>query len=82
MAARFLTEADMQNIHVKRYADNGHSYCGSIEPEDRSWIVFIDNEGNPSLWVEAETEDEDGQTIHGYACVTLTEMEPLAPEAG
>lgn len=71
----------MQNIHVKRYQDLSTGYQGSIEPADRSWILFIKEDGSPSLWVEATTEDDDGQTLHGYACVTVMDLEPLRLEA-
>jgi hypothetical protein len=59
---------DMQNIHVKRYeSSQGTGYQGCIEPEDRSWIVFIDNAGAPALWRRVEVRDTDGKTEHAYA---------------
>ena len=39
----------MQNIHVRRYKD-AHNFQGSVEPEDRSWIVFIDKDGHATFW--------------------------------
>ena len=39
----------MQRIYVKRYV-NAPNYQGMIEPEDRSWIVFIANDGEATLW--------------------------------
>jgi hypothetical protein len=45
----------MQNIHVRRYKD-AHAFQGSIEPEDRSWIVFIDKEGHATFWRRGERE--------------------------
>lgn len=57
----------MQNIHVKRYEAPTAGYLGSIEPEDRSWIVFVAADGTPSLWERAECVDENGATVSGYA---------------
>jgi hypothetical protein len=55
----------MQNIHVNRY-QNPNGWQGSIEPDDRSWILFIQDDGSPVLMIEAETEDESGATVRGY----------------
>ena len=46
----------MQNIHVKRY-QSPNGYQGSIEPEDRSWIVFVDDAGKATFWRRAELAD-------------------------
>jgi len=43
----------MQNIHVRRYKD-AHNFQGSVEPEDRSWIVFIDKDGHATFWRKGE----------------------------
>ena len=64
----------MQQIHIQRYQSgevNGvaSQYQGSIEPEDRSWIVFVAHDGKPSLWLQVETESDDGKTVHGYVNV-------------
>lgn len=59
----------MQNIHVRRY-DESNSYQGSIEPDDRSWVVFIDSAGKPSLWVRRGEQAADGQTQADYVNVT------------
>ncbi len=58
----------MQNIHVKRYSHPSKvGYAGSIEPEDRSWILFIPDDGSvPQLWQQGEVEVKDGQTMSGY----------------
>ena len=45
----------MQNIHVRRYKD-AHAFQGSIEPEDRSWVVFIDKDGHATFWRRGELE--------------------------
>lgn len=56
----------MQNIHVKRYADTNHGYHGTVEPEDRSWVLFLPKEGDPELFLQVEGETADGQTVSGY----------------
>jgi hypothetical protein len=45
----------MQNIHVRRYKD-AHNFQGSVEPEDRSWIVFIDKDGHATFWRKGELD--------------------------
>lgn len=44
----------MQSIFVGRYKQGSQkphrAWDGWVEPEDRSWILFIDNDGHPSLW--------------------------------
>ena len=66
----------MQAIHIKRYEHpESTGYAGSIEPEDRSWVLFIPNDGSmPQLFVEVEVPAEEGvplnedtPTIKGYA---------------
>lgn len=57
----------MQNIHVGRYQHpDSVKYDGWIEPEDRSWVLFIKPDAPPELLIQVETEDDDGKTIHGY----------------
>ncbi len=57
----------MQNIHVRRYEDPDRvHYQGWVEPEDRSWILFIEKDGTPQLYLETEVVDEDGKTVRGY----------------
>ena len=44
----------MQNIFVSRYNPELQSkakWAGTIEPEDRSWIVFIDTDNVPHLYL-------------------------------
>lgn len=45
----------MQNIHVCRYKDS-HAFQGSVEPEDRSWVIFIDKDGHATFWRRGELE--------------------------
>lgn len=41
----------MQNIHISRYADPiAVGFQGTVSPEDRSWIVFVANDGEATLW--------------------------------
>lgn len=41
----------MQNIQVKRYSNSEEiGWQGWIEPDDLSWIIFVDNEGKVQLY--------------------------------
>lgn len=57
---------NMQNIHVKRYSSQQAGYAGTVEPEDRSWILFIDLDGAAKLWVRQSVESSDGKTESEY----------------
>jgi hypothetical protein len=47
----------MGNITVGRYADRaGVGYQGWIEPEDRSWIAFVGNDGHPQFYRDRDPE--------------------------
>ncbi len=49
-------EHTMQQIHVKRYAKSAAGFSGTIEPEDRSWILFVPTDGSvPSIWKRVES---------------------------
>jgi len=43
----------MQNIKVGRYSQNDH-WAGWIEPEDMSWIAFIDLEGKATFYLNRD----------------------------
>jgi hypothetical protein len=45
----------MSNITVGRY-DNPKAvgFSGWIEPEDKSWIAFIDTEGKPTFFLNRD----------------------------
>jgi hypothetical protein len=49
----------MQNIHVKRYTspnpDDENALLGWIEPEDASWLLFVNAKGQPSLYLLTES---------------------------
>lgn len=61
----------MQNIHVKRYETPG-LWAGQIEPEDRSWVLFIDSDNEATFWRKCEIPEggaksaEPGKVIHCY----------------
>jgi hypothetical protein len=63
----------MQPIHVSRYK-SPNTFAGYIEPEDRSWIVFVDAKGLATFWrrTEVQMKDEDGiHHEHGYIDVEI-----------
>lgn len=69
----------MQQIHVKRYEDpKTVHYQGSVEPEDRSWALFIDEAGTPSLFVRVALTEGEAQTDH--ALVNVRDL-PTAPRS-
>jgi hypothetical protein len=64
----------MQDIHIKRYqkpdspGEGFPSRLGEVEPEDRSWLLTISDDG-PRLFIRTKVEDEDGTVRHGYVNV-------------
>ena len=48
----------MQNITIHRYNDPAKvGWFGSVEPEDRSWILFIPvDDGPPSVFVKRDID--------------------------
>jgi hypothetical protein len=47
----------MKNIAVHRYSDPAQvGWLGWIEPEDKSWIMFIPLEGEPVLFSSRDPE--------------------------
>lgn len=58
----------MQNIHVKRYSNQG-LWAGTVEPEDRGWVVFIAADGEATFWRRIEVVEDgnpSGKTEHVY----------------
>lgn len=56
----------MQNIHIRRPKGNP-DLAAAIEPEDRSWLLAVDQDGVPHLWLRTSLgTGEDGQVQHGY----------------
>lgn len=62
-------EGGMKNILVKRYANPEAvgGWAGWIEPEDRSWIVYLDVEGKPLVFLD---RDPNNGAARGPAAVT------------
>lgn len=49
----------MQNIHVRRYqTPSPGGFQGSVEPEDRSWVIFIDKDGHATFWRRGQIEPD------------------------
>jgi len=59
----------VNNIIVKRYSDPVAvgGWQGWIEPEDRTWIAFIDMEGRPTFFLNRDpvTGAVSGPTVEG-----------------
>ncbi|MDX6480332.1 MAG: hypothetical protein QOG85_842 [Gaiellaceae bacterium] len=60
----------MENISVRRYAtphpvDGEHPIVGTVEPEDRSWILFVRRGAAPMLFLRVSREDGD---VYEPAC--------------
>jgi hypothetical protein len=48
---------EMPKIKVERYNDElKHEWLGWIEPEDKSWILFIDGQGKPVFFPKRDPE--------------------------
>ena len=65
----------MQNIAVHRYAnpETQRIWQGYIEPDDKSWIAFVDAKGHVSLFDDRDEtgaivseRDETGQPVTFY----------------
>ena len=78
----------MQNIHVKRYnKPEAVGWLGTVEPEDRSWILFVSDsdERPPCLYLRIEGPVEgDGSREHAYVPTGVIEKrdtgEPISDE--
>lgn len=49
----------MVNIVVGRYSAEGrdsHGYAGWIEPEDRTWILFVGTDGHVEAFLDRDPE--------------------------
>ncbi len=49
----------MNNIHVRRFS-TAEAFQGVIEPEDRSWVVLIDDRGEATFWRQCPAPEELG----------------------
>lgn len=73
----------MQPIIVNRYHDpEAVGYVGTIEPEDRSWVVFVPTRGHPSLWVLVDDGPTDDEGTEGVATYELADQGPSRDECG
>lgn len=45
----------MGNVTVGRYADSSSGYKGWIEPDDRTWIMFIRENGVPEAYLDRDS---------------------------
>ncbi len=51
------------DIHVGRYSPKereSHGYTGWIEDDARTWIMFIENDGSPTVYLH---RDSDGGVV-------------------
>lgn len=46
----------MQNITVGRYDVEGNGYAGWIEPDDRSWILFVTDDHSVEMYLDRDPE--------------------------
>ncbi len=47
----------MGNVVVGRYTDSASvGYQGWIEPDDRSWIMFIREDGSPQVFLDRDPD--------------------------
>jgi hypothetical protein len=63
----------MQPIHVKRYL-TPNDWAGYIEPEDRTWIVFVHSNGEATFWRRTEVSVDNNETpvtTSGYVDVEV-----------
>lgn len=69
----------MPEITVARYTNpkDVGGWLGTIEPKDKSWIIFIDADGRPVLFPH---RDENGGCI-GPPCVIPDRAAALEAEA-
>lgn len=51
----------MGNIEIHRYPYPTQTYGGYLEPDDKSWIIYLDMDGKPCVyWPE---RDESGAVV-------------------
>ncbi len=56
----------MQSINVRRYSNpKAVGWAGWIEPEDRSWIAFIDLEGRPLFFLNRDPKTGEVGVLAG-----------------
>ena len=47
---------DIVNLIVHRYEGNMTRWKGYVEPEDRSWIIYFDENGRPAAYFAQREE--------------------------
>lgn len=72
----------MQNIQVKRYRPELKEWQGTISPEDGSWIVFVDGDGEPYFYRRVERYEEGEKTDEVYVDVEIPCGLPVPEGAG
>jgi len=71
-------------IHITRHKD-GRCTPVEISPEDRSWVLYIDKEGRPSLWLDFPgsvpvDESDPSKGFFGHAYMPAQVAYQVAPE--
>lgn len=60
---------DVHALHVSHYKGSA-TWRSSVSPADDSWKFFIDNKGSPHLYLAAEVQTTEGETVTTYVpCV-------------
>lgn len=62
----------MGNITVTRYAPDTTGWQGYVEPDDKSWIVFVHDDGHPVVFLNRDPET-------GAVLPASGETEPVPP---
>ena len=61
----------MQNIRIQRFSPAVAGFDGTLEPDDRSWIVFVASDGGAVFYRRQLVELLDGSQKETYADVEL-----------
>lgn len=69
----------MQDLRIERYDTPGTTWGGNIQPEDRSWILFLDPDGRPAIYWP---ERYEGGGVKGPGVELLPDQRRLAGTAG
>lgn len=66
------------HIHVKRYSDpKPGGWDSTVEPADRSWLVFVHEDGHALFYRRVEITNDEGKTEHAFADVELPGSLPM-----
>lgn len=59
---------DMPKMKVGRYDEKQSTgYAGYVEPEDRSWILFVTRDGKPVLYTDRDPKTGIVLSLPGQA---------------